>query len=317
MEQSIDIKFIQIQQLLKETNRLLILMFKQKYKTIHKTDWQDLAQFGEKFYSNHKNEGKLTKTQEKIIKSGNCNEWDISLLTQVLNFKEFYDKKLDSMLQEVRDIRNSQAHNSNFEIPETQFNIYFSILKEVIIYLEGDKNLIVNIKNLTLGGTNDSKHFSQKYSEIKEEGNKLFKQKNFIEAIKKYKEGLYIHGLAENDKSILYTNIATSYYELYEKEKLEEYLEESLRNSKMSISINPLSMKGYFRMGKIYEKKEKLDKSLLCFKKCYSLSPNNEEIKNSIANIICKQEERLRNAELFSDSHPILTKKFEKKHPNF
>ena len=149
------------------------------------------------------------------------------------------------------------------------------------------------IKGLNLGMNYPSKDRTI-YEKLKSEGNNLFSQCKFKEAIVKYSEALMIEILNENEKAILYTNIASAFFEMNEISPDHIFLNESKKNVKKAINLNKNYLKSFYRLGKIYEKRDKLDKALLNYEKCIFLSPNNEEIKNLVASLKLKLFDRNR-----------------------
>jgi TPR repeat protein len=181
-----------------------------------------------------------------------------------------------------------------------------SIAQDIIRWMKEERP---DILNGMLGMVSDSPQeqtddYFTSYDELKQKGNELYAEKKFLSAIENYEKALKLKGLNKNQICILHSNIANSYYEIYENSNKLENLDYSLFHAEKSVESNPDWAKGYFRMAKILEIKSLDEKALELYEKCNILMPNVTEVENLISKSKLKIFDKKRNSNLFDDSYP-------------
>ena len=108
-------------------------------------------------------------------------------------------------------------------------------------------------------------------SELKEEGNRLFKEKKFKKALDAYGEAL----LLSNQDYALLTNRAFAHL------KLENYAS-AVKDASAAVDINPSIAKGYYRRGAAYFSMGTFAKAVRDFKFAARLEPKSLEIRKRL-----------------------------------
>jgi len=101
----------------------------------------------------------------------------------------------------------------------------------------------------------------------KEEGNELFKQKRYVEAVERYTEAIK----RDPSNHVLYTNRATAYT------KLQAY-SEALKDCDKCIEMNPKFIKAYLRKGAVYAATKQFQKCFEVYSQALEIDPNNVEV---------------------------------------
>eukprot|EP00116_Pleurobrachia_bachei_P007742 sb/3468004/ len=95
---------------------------------------------------------------------------------------------------------------------------------------------------------------SNEVIELKQQGNKLFSQRNYEEAI-----SCYTKALVRDDRiTTIYTNRALCYLKL-------ELYDRVLRDCKLALEQDKLLTKAHFFMGQAYVEQDKFDEAIVCF----------------------------------------------------
>lgn len=118
---------------------------------------------------------------------------------------------------------------------------------------------------------NDSSNISltEQIERLKETGNKLFKNKQYKEALKIYSEGLALNP----SNHILYSNRGLTYFYLHD-------FNNALKDAEQSILLDPKWTKGYYLKGKCHFQKREWKLARRNFSKALDLSPNSKDILN-------------------------------------
>mmetsp|Transcript_11060 Transcript_11060/g.19348 ORF Transcript_11060/g.19348 Transcript_11060/m.19348 type:complete len:528 (-) Transcript_11060:247-1830(-) len=109
----------------------------------------------------------------------------------------------------------------------------------------------------------------------KEEGNKLFAQKQYEEAAKSYTEALQISPPDFEERAIFLSNRAQCYLSL-------QRFEAAIEDSTQSLQLQPHNVKTLMRRGAAYQRLKNVDSALADFRQCLELSPGLEEAVQSI-----------------------------------
>jgi len=122
------------------------------------------------------------------------------------------------------------------------------------------KNLLQSITNLKIS---------------KEEGNKLFKEQKYVEAIDKYTQCLKLENANRAFIAVIYTNRATAYI------KLERY-EEALQDVNRALYYNKKYPQAYHKRGEIYYRQKKYEDTIKDFEIAQSIDPQKFNLSEKI-----------------------------------
>mmetsp|Transcript_12991 Transcript_12991/g.24781 ORF Transcript_12991/g.24781 Transcript_12991/m.24781 type:complete len:311 (+) Transcript_12991:181-1113(+) len=110
--------------------------------------------------------------------------------------------------------------------------------------------------------------------EMKEEGNTLYKSKEWLKAAAVYTKGIKM----DPEHAVLYSNRSAAFLQLLKVQK-------ALADAETCIKLRPTWEKGYFRKGCALEALEKFEQALACFREAAEHNPKNTEVARKIANI--------------------------------
>ena len=110
-------------------------------------------------------------------------------------------------------------------------------------------------------------------TELKNEGNQLFKDKNYKEAIEKYMEAL-AYSNSDEENSVLHSNISATYC------KLEEF-GKALDHAAVATKKNPDWYKAWYRLSFVLYKLEKIDQAKKAIDKTLELCKDVLDTNNS------------------------------------
>ncbi|OWF41049.1 tetratricopeptide repeat protein 1-like [Mizuhopecten yessoensis] len=102
----------------------------------------------------------------------------------------------------------------------------------------------------------------------KEEGNKLFKDQSFKEAIRCYTRALHICPLSfPKDRAIMFSNRAVCKLKL-------DHKEDAIKDCTHALNLHPHYLKALLRRAELYEGEDKLDEALVDYQKVLELDPS-------------------------------------------
>ncbi|CAF1456679.1 unnamed protein product [Rotaria sordida] len=128
--------YFKLELLLARSYVLLRQFFKKRFSQFNAGQlWDDTPICGNNYLTNVVAKNKqinLTKVQKTSVSNGNSNEWDSTTLTALLIYGE-RPKTLntveiqqldheDTLLKQLKDIRNELAHHATKSIPDAEFN---------------------------------------------------------------------------------------------------------------------------------------------------------------------------------------------------
>jgi len=127
----------------------------------------------------------------------------------------------------------------------------------------------------------EAAYLSPELSEkAREEGNELFKQGKYPEAIEKYSDAM-----KRNPKSATpYSNRAACYQKLMEWQL-------ALKDAETCVTMDPTFVKGWSRKGGIHLYLKEFHKSMDCYNKILELEPDNADAKQNLEMVIAKVNE--------------------------
>lgn len=118
--------------------------------------------------------------------------------------------------------------------------------------------------------------FKGEAENLKQTGNDLFKNGEFVPAISQYTKALEICPLAySKERSILYANRAAA------KAKCQTEKDSAISDCTKAIELNSSYVKAYIRRAQLYEETDKLDEALEDFKKVLTFDPNHTDANHA------------------------------------
>ncbi|XP_033757789.1 tetratricopeptide repeat protein 1-like [Pecten maximus] len=132
---------------------------------------------------------------------------------------------------------------------------------------EGEANE-EELKQLEEKMTDEEKEEKRKEAQCcKEEGNKLFKDQIFKEAIRCYTRALHICPLSfPKDRAIMFSNRAVCKLKL-------DHKEDAIKDCTHALNLHPHYLKALLRRAELYEGEDKLDEALVDYQKVLELDP--------------------------------------------
>lgn len=168
----------------------------------------------------------------------------------------------DKSLTDENKDQTSDYPDSNSESDDDD-DEYVSAEEEGDIVID-EQSMLELEKNLTEEEKAERKDQAQSH---KEEGNKLFKEQNYKEAIKCYGKALRLCPVAfPKDRAIMYSNRAACWMKL-------EQNDQAIVDSTSAIDLHPHYLKAILRRAQLYEKGDKLDEALADYQRVLELDP--------------------------------------------
>ena len=183
--------YLKLCKLLREFTILIHAIFKNNFKEIYKIEWKDNINYPKKFKYLLDNP-QYNKSQQKKMKGGVLEEWDISIFFILYEKGIFYEEKLFKIIKQVKNIRNEIAHSVNLKFSTIKYEEYCLILYQPMIDLGFSAEKFTQIKKGTTIAT-DPLTSNEEYIKLKKIGNEYFNKKNYDKAIEFYSEGLKIN----------------------------------------------------------------------------------------------------------------------------
>lgn len=138
------------------------------------------------------------------------------------------------------------------------------------------------------------------WQSIKKNANEKFSECDYKEAINLYNSAIILDDISDQDLGILYCNRSLSYLKLYKSQgsKNDRNLLRALNDANRVIELYPSWPKGYARLGQIYKEYNELELSIVNYEKSLVFDGENEEYKNSLADLKRIKSERARHEHL-------------------
>ena len=238
----------------------------------------------------------LMKEEERIKKLFQENNLDDiekkyqdlnSKYPEVLYLKKKYVLFLFDIIKykEAMQFMHDQIVNNKISKDNGEF-VYLSCL--TLYYneeYETVENLIVNkIKNVESKLYKDLLFRIRNIEKIKKEGNNLYDQKKYEEAIKVYSQALQLDPDHKKYNSIILINRSLSY------QKLEKY-NDAINDANLSIKINPKYARAYTKRANIYLLLKNYKAAINDFEKAKKLDPSSPGFENYLQDLSKKCSE--------------------------
>ncbi|CAF3357993.1 unnamed protein product, partial [Rotaria sp. Silwood2] len=282
-------------------------LFKTRYQCFMNQIWDDSPKIGNIFYKSvirqHPNNFKLFPVQIISIKSGNSEDWDLTLLTALLlnisrpknlstSEKQILDTE-DQFIKDLRTIRNNLAHHATGYITDSEFNQLFQQLKNILVSFGEDDSKIDNIKDhIELESSKDivDDESVKEMNNLNSIGNRYFKEENYNDAIKYFTKAIHLPHLSVKDRAILYANLSNTRLALYKQIQdsdstfstlttTDDERYRALKDAKQSRNLWPIWWKAHYRVGNAYFSINELEKAINSFERALALDPLNSEVK--------------------------------------
>uniref|UniRef100_A0AC34F8H9 Uncharacterized protein n=1 Tax=Panagrolaimus sp. ES5 TaxID=591445 RepID=A0AC34F8H9_9BILA len=256
-----------------------------------------------------------------LLKSGNIEIWDITLTNlaiqsvskEIRKFGGQTDKNEDKMINALREVRNVFKHGQS-ELSDDEFVKFWDELQDILINL-GDDVIEINMlkeKLKELGQTKiieiNSPEPKSKFIKLKEEGNRLFKDEKYNEAIKIYDKILTLSQLLPENQATIFSNRSVAYLKLND----EKYLKMAKRDAEWAIQLWPCWWRGYYRLGQAEAKLGEFEEAMKSLEKAMALNPESKEVFDELSAVrrqhgIISREEHF-NPSSQTKSHDIVMK---------
>ena len=301
--------YFKLQLLLKRLSDPVRQLFKNRYSQSNGSQlWDDTSTCGTNYFTNVIKKNKnisLTPVQGTSVKKGNLNEWDLSILTNILlnderpatlNTTEIQQRDQEhKLLTQLKSIRNEMAHRASISFSDTEFNQVWTDLATILVAFGDSDAEIDKLKDNSI-----SKPPKEELNKVNVEeairlnrlGAQAHKNGQFSEAITYFTEATVLPGVAIRDRAIAFSNMSSSRLELYKQQigvtnkyeidspKDERY--RALQDAKQARNLWSLWWKGHFRVGKVYAALNEHEKAINSFERALALAPTNDDIKKAM-----------------------------------
>ena len=224
---------------------------------------------------------KIIEDEQKMKEKINENKFDEAeeickkLLEKVPAFSELKKDYIKILIENVKltDALAYITKEVNFEdkIKDEEFDYLIALT----LYFDGQYEKAK--KQINLAKNKNNNNNNQKYEEllkkvneieaVKNKANELFKQKKYEEAIEEYTKVLEFDPSNKKFNSLILANRALCY------QKLNKH-KEALRDSNLSVKLNPYYARGYVKRGNVYMELKMYDDAKLDFQKAKELDPS-------------------------------------------
>lgn len=299
MEQ-IDIRnWFKLEMLIHRSSFVMKKLFKHRWKLHSKVDWQDNAAFAKNFAKEWWL-AECGKQQQKMINSGDTNNWDITTLGIILKNFAFQNinpkkmKKENANIQKIIEVRNKMAHHASKSIPNDEFEKLWNTVAAALVCLgdtneELEKLRVSNAEGVEfkIEAVYQDETNIKEANRLKEEGNKEYNSQNYQKAINFYTRALQLGGIIDFDKAILYCNRSVAYMKLFESsnrnenKSVEDLLLQASEDANQACTLRPSWWKAYYRKAETLVAMNKLKEAIDYYESALALDPTNKEVKDA------------------------------------
>ncbi|CAF1072800.1 unnamed protein product [Adineta steineri] len=287
----------------------LCRLFKKRYSLFNNGQvWDDSLTCGTNYVANVIVKNKkisLTPVQKISVCSGNSDEWDVTTLTTLLLFVD-HPKTLSTneiqeldqenkLLQQLREIRNKLAHNAIKSVDDAQFNQRWTDLTAILIALGDIDTELDKLKDDSIFESSTqiiNEDNVKEASRLNSLATQAHKDGKFSEGITLFTKATVLPGVADHDRAIFFSNMASSRLALYEKQagptervEIEDPMDQryrALQDAKKARILWSTWWKGHLRVGKVYTALNEHEKAINSFERALALAPTNDDIKKAL-----------------------------------
>ncbi|CAF1239156.1 unnamed protein product [Adineta steineri] len=243
--------------------------------------------------------------QKKTVGNGDTNEWDVSTLTAILLFSDRPQtlntnetQKLDqedSLIKQLKDLRNDLAHNSSKSIGNIEFNQLWNKLSTILVTFGDIDTELDKLK--------DDSVFESPEQTINEEnknealrlnslGTQAHKDGKYSKAIKFFIQATVLSSVSNHDRATFFSNMAASRVSLYKQNfytvdncedgDITKELDRALKDAKQARKLWVTWWKAHFRVGQVYAILGYHDKAINSFERALALDPTKSETQKAL-----------------------------------
>lgn len=149
---------------------------------------------------------KSQRIQQEYLKSRNIKDWDLPLLVNCL--KCFKGNFPCTILDQLKAERNKLAHVGEPKIDDGDFEKHWHQISGLLLQINLPQEEIDKVKSMPIETNKQSPETSLDpvVKELKDSGNKAFKEGRFEEAIDFYTKAICTPGVSIKNLAILYSN---------------------------------------------------------------------------------------------------------------
>uniref|UniRef100_T1J232 Uncharacterized protein n=1 Tax=Strigamia maritima TaxID=126957 RepID=T1J232_STRMM len=280
--------------LIPRASNILRELFRRKWLTTNNSAWAETDEQGQQFIEGSGKNIYITTSRRRktLLRSGRVDLWDLRVTSIVLLKFDFginanlteQEKKAIELLADIHfDFRMS----FNCLDPK-EFNTIWENIAEILIKLGDSSDELKKLKlskvrsmEMKIDPSTPSAD-SIRQIEMRNRGNKFFKEQKFMEAIAIYTQSIGIQR-CKIELALLYSNRSIAYLSLknediFYKQKLVMAKDDITK----AIELCPTWYKAHYRIGCIYADQNNLEKAGKHFEIALILDPNNIEIINKL-----------------------------------
>jgi len=292
------VNYFRLNLLLTESTKILQGCFREYWQKEFGSPWPDDQAGGSQIEAIYNHQGKkkakgkkkvtgmkeaLYPSQVTLVRNGDCAEWDISLLNAVFDVLTNYKNAgfpLKKELEAIRNARNEQQHNPSSKVSAADFASTWKDLVTAISafthfdQVEVDRLRVLDI-TVAIAEANGPSNYKVEVAEaveLKNLANEAHKSQDFLKAVELYTKALMVPAQTQGAKAILYSNRSASYLQLGQFENAKE-------DANTATQIATLWWRPHFRLGRCYDKLEKLENAIQSYNVALALNPGNKEVE--------------------------------------
>jgi len=244
-----------------------------------------LKQEGNGFYEK-KNFAKAIESYQKAHEKDPTNIVYLNNIAAVHMAEQNYDKCIETCLKAEQVGRDNRAPfqtiatalqrlGKAYAKKEDMENAIAAYKRALMEHRDPETLKLLNLTEKKLEDKRTKEYVNPELSlKAKEEGNELFKQGKYPQAVERYTEAIK----RDPANHVLYTNRAVAYT------KLKAY-SEALKDCDKCIELNPKFIKGYLRKGAVYMATEQYQKCFEVYAQALEHDPNNSEVLEAIRQV--------------------------------
>ncbi|CAF1591573.1 unnamed protein product, partial [Didymodactylos carnosus] len=301
--------YFKLELLLTRSHGPLCQLFKNRYSQFNGGQiWNDTLTCGKNYLKNVIKKNKkinLTPVQKVSVSNGNSNEWDLTTLTalliygdrpKTLNAAEIQQLDQENkLLEQLRDIRNDLAHHASKSVATAKFNQWWTDLTAILVALGDIDTELDKLKDDSIFESPTqviNEDNVKEASRLNSLGTQAHKDGKFSDAITLFTKAAVLPSIADHDRAIFFSNMASTRLALNEQQagpigrfEIDDPRDQryrALQNAKQARNLWSSWWKGHLRVGEVYAALNEHEKAINSLERALALDPANDKIKKAL-----------------------------------
>ena len=274
--------YVRLQRLLQHARSTLDKQFRARWEAIFGAEISSSSEEREAFWTNDPRGQGITNKffpDQRQLLIGNTydpSSGDITLLALILRSVPFKVNSDVPHIKTISAIRNKVAHGSSFHVDNSEFEGLFESLSVALCHFNPTQNGRDTIEWIKthpvvdeLTGIDDDK--VREAENLKDQGNAMFGQGNFEEALYLYTEAMELPNLSKWLLGVLYSNRSLCYLKLSDNHR-------ALQDAFRCQELQPKWYKSYLRAGQAWLAKGETQNAVKEFDLALQFEKKNQEL---------------------------------------